>query len=139
MIAVAYMSLVVVLAALLTRGSAFRLSRRHEFAARLFGTIGATAMASVALLVISMDDSTSLARFLLLMLLLGSMLSLCGFALWHQRGGFALRLAGWLLVVVALAVPSTLTLLLPLAALLAATLHSPAEEPTVAARPARYR
>jgi hypothetical protein len=131
------MSSVVVLAAFLSRGSAIRLLRRSEFGARLFGTIGATVTASVALLVISMNDPTTLGLIVLLMLLLGSILSLCGFVLWHERTGFALRLAGWLLVVVALAVPSTLTLLLPLAALLAITLHSAAEGATVAARPAR--
>lgn len=137
MILVAYMSLVVVLAAFLSHGNALRLSRRSESGARLLGTIGATATASIAVLLISTNHPPTLGLIVLLMLLLGSILSLCGFALWHERTGFALRLIGWLLVVVALAIPSTLTLLLPLAALLAITLHSAPEDQTLAARPAR--
>jgi len=130
------MSLVVFLAVFLSQGSALRLSRRFEWVTRLLGTVGATATASIALLLISTDRPESFGLFALLVLLLGSILSLCGFALWRERTGYALRLSGWILLVAALAIPSTLTLLLPLAALLAITVHSAPEDHTPAARTA---
>jgi len=45
-------------------------------------------------------------------------------SLWHERAGYVLRLAGWILAVSALAIPSTLTLLLPVACVLALTIKS---------------
>jgi hypothetical protein len=124
MILVAYACLLVALGAAVIRGGAVPLSRRSELVARFLGTIGAAAMASVALLVLATNHPTTLGFAMLLMLLVGSMVFLCGFALWHQRPGFALRLVGWTLAVTALAIPSTLTLLLPLAALMTLTLRA---------------
>jgi hypothetical protein len=124
MILVAYACLFVALGALLIRGGAVRISRRSQLVARLLGMIGAAATASIALLVLSTSQPTTLGYAMLLILLAGSMVYLCGLALWHQRVGFAVRLAGWILTVAALAIPSTLTLLLPLAALLTLTLRA---------------
>jgi hypothetical protein len=92
--------------------------------ARLLGVIGASATALVAVVLIAANDSTTLGFVALLMLLLGSILYLCGMALWRQRGGFGLRLIGWSLAVAGFAIPSTLTLLLPLAGLLVLTLSA---------------
>jgi hypothetical protein len=89
--------------------------------------IGATGMASLALLLLWTNEPTTLGFIALIMLLVGSMLYLSGLALWHERIGFAARLSGWILAVAALAIPSTLTVLLPLAALLGLTLHAPPE------------
>jgi hypothetical protein len=124
-ILVGYACLIVVLGALLVRGAEFHLSGRAELPARLLGMIGATGMASIALLLLSTNEPTTLGLVALLMLLAGSMLYLSGLALWHERIGFAVRLSGWILAVAALAIPSTLTLLLPLAALLGLTLRAP--------------
>jgi hypothetical protein len=134
MILLAYGCLVVVLAAFLIRGGAFRLSRRSELLARLLGMIGATATASIAVLLIAADHATNVGLVALLMLLSGSILYLCGLALWHERAGFALRLIGWIFAVAALSIPSTLTLLLPLAALLVLTLRTAPEDRTLTAR-----
>ena len=138
MILLAYGCLVVVLAAFLIRGGAFRLTRRSELLARLLGMIGATATALIAVLLIAANHATSLGLVALLMLLSGSILYLCGLALWHERAGFALRLIGWILAVAALAIPSTLTLLLPVACVLALTLRSAPDGRRLAAHPTRH-
>jgi hypothetical protein len=54
-------------------------------------------------------------------LVVGALLYAVGLYRWHGRAAFALRLSGWLLVTAALAVPSTLTLALPLAAAMVVT------------------
>jgi hypothetical protein len=63
-------------------------------------------------------------RAALLMLPCGSIVYLAGLALWQRRTGFGLRATGLILATAALAIPSTLTLLLPVAALLALTLRA---------------
>jgi hypothetical protein len=133
MILLAYVCLLVV-AAFLIRGGAFHLSRRSEFLARLLGMIGATATASIAVALIATNHQTNLGLVAVIMLLSGSLLYLCGLVLWRERAGFALRLIGWIVTVSALAIPSTLTLLLPLAALLALTLRAAPESRTLTAR-----
>ena len=127
MILLAYGCLALFLAALLSRGGVFELSHRAQVFARLFGMIGATAIASIALLLIASNHASTLGLVLLLMLCFGSVLYLCGLALWHERAGYALRLAGWILAVSGLAIPSTLTLLLPVACVLALTINSTSE------------
>jgi ABC-type transport system involved in cytochrome bd biosynthesis fused ATPase/permease subunit len=62
----------------------------------------------------------------MVLLAYGSVVYLIGLALWHERAGYALRLAGWILAVSALAIPSTLTLLLPVVCVLALTIRSSA-------------
>jgi hypothetical protein len=131
-ILLAYGCLVVVLAAFLIRGRGFRLSGRSQLLARLLGMIGAAATASIAVLLIAANQRTTLGLVVLLSLLSGSVLYLCGLALWHERSGFALRLIGWILAVSALAIPSTLTLLLPVACVLALTLRSAPEDQRLA-------
>jgi hypothetical protein len=135
-ILVAYGCLVVALAALIS-GSTPRLPRRYDLLARLVGIVGATTTAAIALLVISTNHPTTLGRIDVLILLVGSVLYLVGLALWRERTGFILRSIGWILAAGALAIPSTLTLLLPLVALLALTLRPAFPDQTLAARPAR--
>ena len=136
MILAAYACLVVALAALIS-GSTFRLPGRYVLLARLVGIVGATTTAAIALLVISTNHPTTLGRIDVLILLVGSVLYLVGMALWRERTGFILRFIGWMLAAGALAIPSTLTLLLPLVALLALTLRPAFPNQTLAARPAR--
>lgn len=136
MILAACACLVVALAALIS-GSTFRLPGRYVLLARLVGIVGATTTAAIALLVISTNHPTTLGRIDVLILLVGSVLYLVGMALWRERTGFILRFIGWMLAAGALAIPSTLTLLLPLVALLALTLRPAFPNQTLAARPAR--
>lgn len=137
MILVAYGCLVVALAWLLIRGDAFRLPKRYDVLARLVGVIGGAAMAGIALLVIATSHPTRLGRIVVLVLLLGSILYVCGSALWDEHAGIVLRLIGWTFAVVALAIPTTLTLLLPLVALLGLTLRPASEKQTTPSHPAR--
>jgi len=88
--------------------------------------IGATATASIALFLIRSNHASTLGVVLLVMLFSGSVVYLSGLALRHERAGYALRLGGWVLAVSALAIPSTLTLLLPVACVLALTIKSSA-------------
>jgi hypothetical protein len=136
-ILVAYGCLIVALAALISGGT-FRIPGRHDLLARLVGIVGATATAAIALLVISTNHPTTLGRIDVLILLVGSLLYLVGLALWLERTGLILRFIGWMLAAGALAIPSTLTLLLPLVALLVLTLRPALPDQTLAARPARH-
>jgi hypothetical protein len=124
MIFVAYLCLAFVFAVLLLRGGAtFRLSRRFELLARLLGMIGAVAFASIAVLLLRANHGDGpMALLLTLVLLCGSITYLSGVALWREQVGLWLRFSGWFLVIAVLVVPSTLTLLLPVAALLTLTL-----------------
>jgi len=126
MVLLAYGCLALFLVAFISRGGAFQLSNRAQVFGRLFGMIGATATASIALLLIASNHASTLGLVLLVMLCFGSVVYLCGLALWHERAGYALRLAGWILAVSALAIPSTLTLLLPVVCVLALTIKSSA-------------
>jgi hypothetical protein len=126
MILLAYGCLALFLAAFISRRGVVQLSSRTRVFARVLGMIGATATASIALLLLRSNHASTLGVVLLLMLLSGSVVYLCGLALWHERAGYALRLAGWILAVSALAIPSTLTLLLPVACVLALTIKSSA-------------
>lgn len=56
-------------------------------------------------------------------LLTGSALYTLGAVIWRGRSGFRLRVTGWLFLVVIAAIPSQLTLLLPLVVPLVLTLH----------------
>lgn len=123
MILLAYGCLALFLPAFISRRGDFQLSSRARFLARAFGMIGATATALIALLLLRSNHASTLGVALLVMLLSGSVVYLCGLALWHERVGYALRLAGWILAVSALAIPSTLTLLLPVACVLALTIE----------------
>jgi|SoiMethySBSTD1v2_1073268.scaffolds.fasta_scaffold185272_1 hypothetical protein len=54
-------------------------------------------------------------------MLVGALLYAIGLVVWLDPAGLALRLSGWLLMAAALAVPSTLTLALPLVAAMIVT------------------
>jgi hypothetical protein len=122
MILLAYGCLVATLAAFLNRGGVFQLSRSAALWARVLGMIGAAAIAAIALLLLAANHPQTLGLVILLTLLLGSVLYLCGLALPRNRAGFGLRLSGWILALSALSIPSTLTLLMPVACVLALTI-----------------
>jgi len=122
------MCLAAVFAVFLLRGGVtFRLSRRLDLLARVFGVIVATTTALISLLLLWTNEPTIIA----VLLLCGSIVYLAGLMLWHERMGLWLRFIGWFLIVAVLAFPSTLTLLLPLAALLALTLRPDPEDRTL--------
>lgn len=67
---------------------------------------------------------------------LGSIVYAAGLLVWRGRQALALRILGWALMVVAFVIPSTLTLGLPLVALLAVALVPIPERKVVQGGPA---
>jgi hypothetical protein len=68
---------------------------------------------------------------------LGGVLNAAGLLAWRGGHALGLRVLGWLLMVAALVIPSTLTLGLPLVALLALALAPIPEQKVAQGRPAR--
>jgi len=64
----------------------------------------------------------------------GAVLYAAGTAIWHSTLGFALRLFGWILMVVLFLLPSQLVLALPVIALLVVTLYHVPEHARRSAR-----
>jgi hypothetical protein len=84
--------------------------------------VGAAAVA-VALALLAKHEATPLGTAILVSLAAGASCYVAGTLGWTGRGAFRLRAAGWTAMVLALLVPTTLSLALPLVALLAVTLH----------------
>lgn len=120
MIFIAYLTLLLAIFWLLSgRPAASRVDR----VARLIAVPVAVALIVVGLLQISRHTATTAGNVLLVILALGAGTYLSGVLLWDWRTGRRLRAAGWVAVVVSLAVPTTLSLALPLVALLVPTLQ----------------
>lgn len=120
MILVAYLSLLAAGVWLLRRGR--RAPASPAWPARLLGTLVAAALAGIGLMLLPGATATALATALLAALVCGAAVYVAGVAVWEGRAGRRLRTIGWIGMVVPLLVPSTLTLALPLLALLALTL-----------------
>jgi MFS family permease len=139
MVFLAYLTLAVALLSLLgreTRTWLRRVDGQRELAVRMAGfaaaVLGVIAAAYLA------QDASRRELVPLVGLAAGGCLYALGVLLWRGRGALLLRAAGWGLAVMALAVPSLLTLALPAAALLVVTLGSPPEHRTPStAQPAR--
>jgi hypothetical protein len=124
----AYLTLSVALLSLLgreTRGWLRKTGPQRELAVRM----GALAAGLVAVLpaLILLDEDSRFEFVLLASLAVGGGLFALGAIMWRGRFALMLRALGWALAIAALAVPSTLTLALPLAALLIVTLGEPPE------------
>jgi hypothetical protein len=90
---------------------------------RTFTIVIAGAAGLIAVLLLTdRDEPTRTATMLLTTMFLGSIAFMLGVILWRGRVALALRSIGWLLIVGAAAVPSTLTLALPLLAVLSLAL-----------------
>ena len=135
----AYLTLSVALLSLLgreTRGWLRRAEPQRELAVRM-GALAAGVVAAVAALVL-LEGETGLELVLLGSLAAGGSVYALGAVLWRGRVAHVLRALGWGLAVVALAVPSMLTLALPAAALLVVTLGpAPEHRAPSTAQPAR--
>jgi hypothetical protein len=96
-------------------------SRYTQLAVRAVTGVVALAAGGVATLLLTGgfgDTHTTEARLLLGAIAAGSVLYLGGLSLWRGPLPFALRVTGWILLVVPALVPSTLSLALPLLATL---------------------
>jgi hypothetical protein len=80
--------------------------------------------AAIYLLTSDDADSATLGILLLSVLLVGSVLYLSGLVLWRGTLAFTLRVMGWLLLVIPALFPSTLSLALPILAILTLTISS---------------
>lgn len=83
---------------------------------------GASLIFLIALSVPGLVSVSSAGVGLLALLALGALAYAAGVILWQGSLAFALRLGGWLLMAFPLVVPTTLTLTLPIVALLSVTL-----------------
>jgi len=96
----------------------------------LAGVVAATYAAVVLGVAPSAAEGESAAASALVVLAVtGAALYGAGLLLWSGPAGWLLRLGGWTLMVCAAAVPSHLTLLLPLVAALAVTLYRTGRSP----------
>jgi prolipoprotein diacylglyceryltransferase len=91
---------------------------RWVFIVLTFGMLGA----DLVLLVTNEQPSELSGLVILLAFATGALLMLGGLALWAGQAALSLRFFGWSLMVLAAAVPSTISLSLPLLAALALTL-----------------
>jgi hypothetical protein len=96
----------------------FRAAVLRAFTGGLAASAGGVAL---ALLTAGDGDHTTPAIVLLTTTVAGSLFYLSGLVLWRGKAAFVLRLFGWLLLVVPALVPSTLSLSLPILAILAVT------------------
>lgn len=131
MILFAYACLIIAVTAYL-RGSIYPIPQRFESLARALGALAGAGFASIGFLLLGNDGATVVGTSLLLLLAFGGIVYASGLVRWRASDGFVLRRAGWFLVVAALAFPSTLTLLMPVASLLVLTLRSMPEPHRVA-------
>ena len=104
-----------------------RLNPRRQQTARTFAMIPAVLLvvlgvAIVGLQVLGDAPHSVLSRLIAALTLAGSLLYGLGVLVWDGRRAFLLRISGWGMLVVALVIPSTATLALPLVALLVPTL-----------------
>jgi hypothetical protein len=127
----AYACLIIAVTAYL-RGSIYPIPQRFESLARALGAVAGAGFASIGFLLLGNEGATVVGTTLLLLLAIGGIVYASGLAPWRTSVGFALRRTGWFLVLAALAFPTTLTLLMPVASLLVLTLRSTPEPHRVA-------
>ena len=119
MIFVAYAFLVVTVIAYI-RGTIHHVPGRLEIAARVLGAVVGVGFFFVALLLLG-NAPPALGAGVLLLLAIGAAVYVWGLLHWRTPDGFVLRRIGWFAIVAALAFPSTLTLLMPIACALVLT------------------
>ena len=134
MIFAAYASLLIAVWVYL-RGSE-TIPPRYEAAVRVLGVLVGVGFACIGLVLLGNEGATTLGNVALLLLVFGGVVYAWGLVRWRTPDGLVSRRVGWILVVAALSVPSTLTLLLPLVSLLVLTLRSMGEPRAVIARSA---
>lgn len=98
---------------------------------RILAGVVAAAYAVVVLGVVASagDEGSAVASAIAAITVTGAVLYGAGLLWWSGSAAWLLRLGGWALMIAAAAVPSHLTLLLPLIAALAVTLYPPGRSP----------
>jgi hypothetical protein len=93
-------------------------------AVRLAAAAFGVAAAAVGLILLGQHRATALGTAMLIVLALGGANYAAGILVWRGTAAYRLRVAGWAAMMCALLVPSTLSLALPVVALLGLTLRS---------------
>ena len=96
-----------------------------ETSLRALAVVLAAGFMALGLSLLTRNSPTALGIVLLVALTLGAIVYLCGIGVWRGGAAQLCRVAGWGAMAAALAVPSTLSLALPLLVVLAPTLGPP--------------
>jgi hypothetical protein len=121
-----YALLVSALGWLAIRERSWRIStKRLERSLRALAVVVAAGFLAVGTILLPRNSATALGGSILGVLTLGALVYLCGIGVWRGRTAELCRLAGWGAMAAALAVPSALSLALPLLVVLAPTLGPP--------------
>ncbi len=123
MVFVAYLCLLAAVIWLFQGGDALPVDKRAEAPARLIAALIGTALAAVGLIQLSRHTAQTAGTAILIVLAIGGCLYVSGVLWWEGRVGYWLRMIGWMGMIIPLLIPSTLSLTLPLVALLALTLR----------------
>lgn len=104
-----------------------RLDERRQQTVRTVAMIPAVLLVVLGVIIVGLQvggeaPHSALSWLVAAMTLAGSLLYGLGVLAWHGRPALVLRVIGWAMLVVALVIPSTATLALPLVALLVPTL-----------------
>jgi hypothetical protein len=110
--------------------------QRVRLAAGMLDTAVAAVGIAVVAQLVGEDDALVLGWTIGAAVSLGSVVYAAGLLAWRGGQALGLRVVGWVLMVVALVIPSTLTLGLPLVALLALTLAPIPRQRVARSRPA---
>lgn len=106
-----------------TRGRSWRIEPKSlEISLRALAVVLAAGFLAVGMILLARNPPTGLGAVMLVALTLGALVFLCGIGVWRGRTAQLCRVAGWGVMAAALAVPSTLSLALPLLVVLAPTL-----------------
>lgn len=127
MIFVGYLLLVAAVVWIVVKGLSWRLPTKLEVPARALGVVLDAAFLALGLALLAGGSPGVAGVVLLMALTLGAGVYLWGITLWRGRGAQVLRVVGWSVMAGALVVPTTISLTLPLLALLAPTLAAPAD------------
>ena len=126
MILIGYIFVLVALAWVVKRGRSWRIPERLEVPTRTVATALDALFLALGIGLLARREASALGDAILLSLIAGATVYLWGLTLWRGRSAQICRVVGWSAMTVALLVPTTISLALPLLALLAPTLAAPA-------------
>jgi hypothetical protein len=125
MILLVYVLLLGALAWVGTRGRRWQIPPSLQTPLRALAVLLDAGFLALGLILLGRHSATAVGVVILVALTLGALVYLCGIGVWRGRTAQVCRVAGWAAMAAALAVPSTLSLALPLLVLLAPTLAPP--------------
>ena len=125
MILLDYVLLLGALAWVGTGGRRWRIPPSLQTPFRALAVLLDAGFLALGVILLGRHSATALGVVLLVALTLGALVYLFGIGVWRGRAAQVCRVAGWGAMAAALAVPSTLSLALPLLVVLAPTLAPP--------------